>query len=82
MCSSDLNRAAIATLKTLDLPVLLPWADGDPITGPWEPQLREIFPHATPLAIHGAGHFLQEDRGEEIAAALVRWRNDGGAGAA
>jgi haloalkane dehalogenase len=74
------NRVAIATLKTLDLPVLLPWADGDPITGLWEPHLREIFPRATPLAVRGAGHFLQEDKGEEIAEQIVRWMQDVEAG--
>lgn len=76
------NRVAIRVLKTLDLPVLLPWADGDPITGPWEPHLREIFPRATPLPVRGAGHFLQEDRGEEIAEQIVRWLNGSEAGAA
>ena len=68
------NRVAIAVLRTLDLPVLLPWADCDPITAPWEAELRAIFRNAAPpLTIHGAGHFLQEDRGEEIAAHIRRW---------
>jgi len=68
------NRVAIATLRTLDLPVLLPWADSDPITGPWEPHLRAIFKNvAPPLVVQGAGHFLQEDSGEEIAEQIVRW---------
>ncbi len=68
------NRVAIETLKTLDLPVLLPWADGDPITGPWEAHLRAIFRNvAPPLTIKGAGHFLQEDAGEEIAGHIQRW---------
>jgi haloalkane dehalogenase len=68
------NRVAIDRLKALDLPVLLPWADSDPITGPWERQLREIFRNvAPPLAIKGAGHFLQEDAGAEIAEHIRRW---------
>ena len=68
------NRVAIATLKTLELPVLLPWADGDPITGPWEAQLRAIFRNAAPpLPIQGAGHFLQEDAGMEIAEHIRHW---------
>jgi len=68
------NRVAIESLKTLELPVLLPWADGDPITGHWEPHLRAIFKHvAPPLVIQGAGHFLQEDKGEEIATQIVQW---------
>lgn len=68
------NRVAIETLKTLDLPVLLPWADGDPITSPWEPRLRAIFRNvAPPLTISGAGHFLQEDAGVEIAEKIREW---------
>ncbi len=68
------NRVAIERLKPLDLPVLLPWADGDPITGPWEAHLREIFRHvAPPLTLKGAGHFLQEDAGEDIAGHIRRW---------
>jgi haloalkane dehalogenase len=68
------NRVAIERLKSLDLPVLLPWADGDPITAPAEPFLRSIFRHvAPPLVIRGAGHFLQEDSGEEVARHIIKW---------
>jgi haloalkane dehalogenase len=68
------NRMAIEVLRSLDLPVFLPWADSDPITGPWEAHLRGIFHHvAPPLVIAGAGHFLQEDAGEEIANHIRHW---------
>lgn len=68
------TRVAIETLRTLDLPVLLPWSDGDPITGPWESHLRAIFRNvAPPLAIEGAGHFLQEDAGEQVAGHIRDW---------
>ena len=68
------NRPVIERLKTLDLPMLLPWADKDPITGPWEIFLRRLFRNvAPPLTIRGAGHFLQEDAGEEIADHIRRW---------
>ena len=71
------NRQAIEVLKTLDLPVLLPWADSDPITGPWEVQLRPLFRRvAPPLTITGAGHFLQEDAGEAIAGHICRWMTE------
>jgi haloalkane dehalogenase len=70
------NRVAIEILKNLELPVLLPWADQDPITGPWEPFLRSLFKNtAPPLPIKGAGHFLQEDAGEAIAEHIVRFIN-------
>jgi haloalkane dehalogenase len=68
------NRIAAETLKSLDLPVLLPWADGDAITGPWEAALRATFRNvAPPLTITGAGHFIQEDKGEEVARQIVMW---------
>ena len=68
------NRVAIETLRTLDLPVLLPWSDGDPVTRPWESQLRAIFRNVAPsLVIAGAGHFLQEDAGEQIAVHIRNW---------
>jgi haloalkane dehalogenase len=72
------NRAAIERLKVLEIPVLLPWADQDPITGPWEGFLRRIFKNvAPPLPIKGAGHFLQEDAGEEIAEYIYGWMSGG-----
>ena len=68
------NRLAMEILKTLELPVLLPWADQDPITGTWEPFLRSLFKNVAPaLTIKGAGHFLQEDAGEEIAGHIGRF---------
>ena len=68
------NRVAIERLRTLDLPVLLPFADGDPITAPAEAHLRSIFRNvAPPLVIRNAGHFLQEDAGEEVAARIMDW---------
>ena len=68
------NRVAIERLKILDLPVLLPWADGDPITGPAQAHLRSIFKNvAPPLVIEGAGHFIQEDAGEEVARHILNW---------
>jgi len=71
------NRPAIERLKTLDLPVLLPWADKDPITGPWEIFLRRLFKNvAAPLTARGAGHFLQEDAGEEITDHIRHWMSE------
>jgi haloalkane dehalogenase len=68
------NRRAAEVLRTLELPVLLPWADEDAITGHDEGGLRSIFKNvAPPLTIAGAGHFIQEDRGEEVAERIVRW---------
>ena len=54
------NRLAIETLRTLDLPALLPFAEGDAVTKMGEPVLRAIFKNAAPpLTIKNAGHFIQ-----------------------
>ncbi|MDP9405444.1 MAG: haloalkane dehalogenase [Actinomycetota bacterium] len=68
--AADANRRAWATLTRLELPFLTAFSDRDPITRPAERPLQEHMPgargrrHAT---IRGAGHFLQEDRGAELA---------------
>jgi haloalkane dehalogenase len=68
------NHAAIERLKALDLPVLLPWASEDPITAPAEKFLRSVFKNAAPpVTIEKAGHFIQEDAGEEVASKIVNW---------
>lgn len=68
------NRTAIERLKRLELPVLLPWGDADPILGKLEPKLRAIFRNvALPLTMHGAGHFIQEDAGIEVAGHIRNW---------
>ena len=68
------SRVAMEKLRALNLPVLLPWAEKDPITGPWEAALRSLFKNvAPPLTVKGAGHFLQEDAGEEIAGHIRSW---------
>ncbi len=73
------NRMAIERLKTLDLPVLLPWGAEDQITAASEPILRSIFRNvAPPLPLAGAGHFAQEDAGEEIANHILNWMNSAG----
>jgi haloalkane dehalogenase len=64
------NRRAWDSLRRFDRPFLCAFSDGDPITaGADRLFLREVpgaagQPHTT---IAGAGHFLQEDRGEELA---------------
>jgi len=68
------NRQAIEILKTLDLPVLLPFAEGDVVLGAMEPVLRSIFKNVAPeLVIKNAGHFIQDDAGEEVAGHILKW---------
>ena len=68
------NRAAWEVLARFDKPVLTAFSDGDPITRGADVLLQQLIPgcagqpHTT---IAGAGHFLQEDRGPDLAQVLV-----------
>ncbi len=68
------NRAAWAALKDSGTPMLVAFSDGDPITGAMGPifqrQMRGAQGHEHPV-IRNAGHFLQEDAGEELANYIV-----------
>lgn len=76
--ATEANRAAWRTLTSARLPCLCAFSDGDPITGPMGPILRRAMPGAVGRehpTITGAGHFLQEDAGEQLAhevAAFIR----------
>jgi haloalkane dehalogenase len=68
------NRAAWEVLERFDKPFLTAFSDGDPITGGAEVALQRRIPGAAGqqhVTIEGGGHFLQEDRGPELAAAVV-----------
>ena len=63
------NRAAWAALEKFDKPFLIAFSDGDPITAGFKDVFLNVpgtkgQPHTT---IKDAGHFLQEDNGEELA---------------
>jgi haloalkane dehalogenase len=70
------NRRAWEVLATWTKPFLTAFSDGDPITRGLDRAFRERIPgaagepHAT---LRGAGHFLQEDRGEELARVVIEW---------
>jgi haloalkane dehalogenase len=70
------NQRAWEVLSQWDKPFLCTFSDKDPITGGGDRMLLGKIPgtkgqsHTT---IEGGGHFLQEDRGEELAQVLVRW---------
>ncbi|MBI2390762.1 MAG: haloalkane dehalogenase [Deltaproteobacteria bacterium] len=72
--AASANRAAWETLARFDKPFLCAFGDHDPITqGADRVLVGKIAgargcPHTT---IEGGGHFLQEDRGEELAAVVV-----------
>lgn len=70
------NRRAWQVLERWRKPLLTAFSDGDPITRGYERTFQRRVPgaagqpHAT---ICRAGHFLQEDAGEELARVIVDW---------
>jgi haloalkane dehalogenase len=72
--ATEANRAAWQVLRRSEVPFLVAFSDSDPITGPTAPVLRAAIPGAAGRkhpTIARAGHFLQEDAGPELAAAIV-----------
>ncbi|MEO0996227.1 MAG: haloalkane dehalogenase [Pseudomonadota bacterium] len=70
------NRAAWQRLEAWRKPFLTAFSDRDPITRGADAQFRERVPGARGQAhtvIEDAGHFLQEDRGPELADVVVRF---------
>jgi haloalkane dehalogenase len=64
------NRAAWQRLAGWDRPFLVAFSDRDPITASMAPVLKRTIPGAAGLdhpVIEGAGHFLQEDAGPQLA---------------
>jgi haloalkane dehalogenase len=65
-----LNRRTLDALAAFDGPFLTAFSDGDPGTGGWDRVLQAHVPGAAGrdhVTIEGAGHFLQEDGGTELA---------------
>ncbi|MBW2242854.1 MAG: alpha/beta fold hydrolase [Deltaproteobacteria bacterium] len=68
------NRAAWEVFDTWEKPFVLAFSDGDPITRGADAPFRERVPGAQGqphTTIEAAGHFLQEDGGEELAALIA-----------
>ncbi len=70
------NRRTMHTLAEFEGPFLTAFSDGDPGTRGWAEVLQAHVPGATGRAhvtIEGAGHFVQEDRGSQLADVVVRF---------
>lgn len=68
------NRAAWETLEQFSRPFLCAFSDSDPITAGADRSLIARIPGAADqphVTIEGGGHFLQEDRGPELAAVVA-----------
>jgi haloalkane dehalogenase len=71
-----LNRRTMDALARFDGPFLTAFSDGDPATRGWAEVLQAQVPGAVGRAhctIKGAGHFLQEDRGAQLADVVARF---------
>lgn len=68
------NEAAWKVLSSFERPFLLTFSDKDPVTAGGDAPFRAKVPGAASqphVTIEGASHFLQEDRGPELAGVLV-----------
>ena len=74
--ASQANRDAWEALKTFDKPFLTAFSDKDPVTRGGDKRFQKLVPGAKGqphTTIRGGGHFLQEDKGEELAEIVVEF---------
>jgi haloalkane dehalogenase len=68
------GKRVLEALRTDERPLLMLWADEDPVL---PPKVGEAFARAlgrpAPRPIPEAGHFLQEDQGPLVGAAIADW---------
>ncbi len=70
------NRRAWEVLRRFDKPFLCCFSDGDPVTAGGDKPFRKLVPGAAGqphVTIEGGGHFVQEDKGPELAQVLIEF---------
>jgi len=70
------NKKAWASLMKFEKPFLTLFSDSDPITKGGERVLQKLIPGSKGqkhTIIEGGGHFLQDDKGEEIATLMIEF---------
>ena len=68
------NQAAWEVLEAYERPLVCAFSDQDPVTRGGERAFKSRVPGAANqphTTVEGAGHFLQEDRPEEVVRVLV-----------
>ena len=74
---AEAGRRVLDALREDRRPVLMLWADEDPV---FPPRVGEAFARTlgqpSPTAIPRAGHFLQEDQGQLIGETIADWLRD------
>ncbi len=74
--ASAANRAALAFFEQWEKPFLTAFSNRDPVTRGGEKSWQKYVPGAQNrkhVTIRNAGHFLQEDKGPELAAAIIKF---------
>jgi haloalkane dehalogenase len=76
--AAEPNRAAWVVLSRLTIPFLTAFSDQDPITAGGHTAFQKMIPGAKGqkhITIKDGGHFLQEDKGEELADVIIDFVN-------
>jgi haloalkane dehalogenase len=71
-----INRDTWTALEAFDRPFLTAYSDGDDASAGWDGVFQERVPgarHQAHTTIAGAGHFVQEDKGPELADVIIRF---------
>jgi len=77
--SSESNRAAWKVLSKLAIPFLTAFSDKDPVSAGGDKAFQKMVAGASGqnhVVTKDGGHFLQEDKGEELADVIVGFVND------
>ena len=75
-----IGRATMRVLERWERPFLTAYSDGDPATRGWETVFQQRVPGSQGQAhttIKGAGHFIQEQKGEELARLIAEFAGAG-----
>ena len=73
---AKIGRATMASLERWERPFLTAFSDGDGATRGWDQVFQERIPGARGrhhTVIEGAGHFLQEQKGEELGRVIAEF---------